>query len=134
MVLIECRVEVHVFYLNSEDHVDLCVSGVGREAADAELDDSDRRNAEKDHVEEETVHPSLVLLHGVESAAKGQSDPEFNVPFLHTPHHEQTQISKDKSSYKAGIPSLQCDEELIEPGNEWSISCGILGDISEYSE
>lgn len=44
IVLVEGWVKLHVVELQGNDQVDVCVSGVGGEGRDAELDDSNWRN------------------------------------------------------------------------------------------
>ena len=106
IIFVECVVEVHVVYLHAENHVDFGVTGVGWERADAQLDNANRCDAEKDDIEEEAVHPGLVLFHGVEPAAEGQPDTEFYVAFLYAPEHIEAQVGKNEGTDKSCIVIL----------------------------
>ena len=134
IIFIECIVEVHVIYLHSKYHVNLCISGVCWETTDAKLDDTNRGNRKKNDVEQEAVHPGLILFHWVESAAERQSDSELDIPFLNAPEHVETEVGEYKCSDEPCILLLKMDQKLVEPWDEWTISSIVFGNITKYSK
>jgi len=99
--------------LYTENHVNLCIPGVGWERAYTQLDYTYRGYKEEDDIEEEAVHPSLVTFHWMESAAARDSNPELYVAFLDAPQHIQAEICEYKCGDKTCVAFFQRNKELI---------------------
>lgn len=133
VVLVEGGVEAQIVNLQTEYHVDLGVVGVGGEGTYAQLDHPHRCDQHQDHVEEKTVHPGLVLLHGVETATTGDSDSKFDGPLLHAPKDVQTEICEDTCGQETSISTVQTDEKFVHEGDQGS-SQGAFSNVAEYAE
>lgn len=66
-------------------HKDISISGVCRERGNTELNNPDRCNKHKNNIKQETIHPSLILLHGMKPTTKGNPNPKLHISFLYTP-------------------------------------------------
>lgn len=85
IILVESGKESHEVNLNSKNHINFCISGVCWKGTDTELNDANRCNAQQNNIEQEAIHPCLVLFHGMESTATRYSDSKFNIALLNCP-------------------------------------------------
>lgn len=130
VVLVKGRVKPQVPDLQPKNHVDLGVVSIGGERTNAQLHHPHRSNQHQNHIEEETVHPCLVLLHRVETAAAGNTDTELDRPLLHTPQHVETKVGIDTSGQETSVLICQTDEKLIHEGDQGE-SQRTFGDVTE---